>query len=92
MAELTDMVDAFLAKYPDDLPLEWRDKPARRHRLDEWSTDSMVAMTSQLGLNSERWNRATKVRPPTEPWRPSPEEVAAFRALLTERAEAVSHG
>lgn len=92
MSELSDAVEAFLAKYPDDAVLEWRDKPTKRHRLDEWSTDSMVAMTSQLALNSERWNRAAEGSTPAEPWRPSPEEVAAFRARLTEIGEAVSHG
>lgn len=30
MTHLTDLIDEFLTRYPDDATLTWRDKPRRR--------------------------------------------------------------
>lgn len=83
MSELTDAIDAFLAKYPDDLPLEWRDKPSKVVR------PTLRSEFGDLAIVAERWNALEL--PPAKPWKPSPEEVAEFRARLMKRWEAI-HG
>lgn len=46
MTDLTDAIDAFLAKYPDDAVLEWRN-PKSRRKAD--SLDVMVADLVEAG-------------------------------------------
>ena len=51
MTDLTDAIDAFLAKYPDDLPLTWAHKPRKPNALD--------VMVGDLVAASERHRKRT---------------------------------
>ena len=51
MSELTDLIEAFFRKYPDDLALEWRERP----RKPKNAADSALATAvSHLVTASER--------------------------------------
>ena len=51
MSDLAARIDAFLAKYPDDLPLEWqRPTPGRRPT----ATETLATAIGDLVAASER--------------------------------------
>lgn len=54
MSELTDMIERFLERYPEDLPLEWR-RPAKKP-----SDQAISVMVGDLAAASERCRKLTE--------------------------------